>query len=405
MSNLRSLLAEYASQISTGNSVAVRELNKAINDFMDSDFCPTSIQQFIEEHYEWQEKMNYVDDLREQGVLYVGRNDSLETSRRRLGCQECYIFYYSQEGSTRALTGMKELFYQLALLNRIPCIAVDIDIHRELAEREGVPAGPRICLYSNGIYKSMSINSEKQMPKYEPCKEQIELIEKLVEDREISECTKQIMLSFDRADFCPLNPYEDRPQQVGFNTTISAPHMHALTLEFFTDKINFDSKILDVGCGTGYLTTCFAKMIGINGLVIGIDHIPELVEMAIKNIKKHHADLYTSGHIKIVEGDGRNGYLNNAPYDIINVGAAAETVPSELINQLKVGGYLIMPVGPPGDQQFMQYFKESTNKIVEKKLLKVRYVALTSKEAQLGKDQRNNNSGSIYEEFRKLLFR
>jgi len=62
--------------------------------------------------------------------------------------------------------------------------------------------------------------------------------------------------------------------------------------------------------GSGYLTACMAEMVGNSGKVIGIDHIPELVEKSRQNIKRGNADLLESGRVLLVTGDGRQGYAD-----------------------------------------------------------------------------------------------
>ena len=62
--------------------------------------------------------------------------------------------------------------------------------------------------------------------------------------------------------------------------------------------------------GSGYLTACMAEMVGKNGKVVGIDHIPELVEQSKRNMKKGNADLLASGQVVLVTGDGREGFEN-----------------------------------------------------------------------------------------------
>jgi protein-L-isoaspartate(D-aspartate) O-methyltransferase len=120
--------------------------------------------------------------------------------------------------------------------------------------------------------------------------------------------------------------------------------MHASALELLKDHITADSHILDVGSGSGYLTSCFARYHiakfgkSTSGYVVGIEKVPELVEKSVKNIKKDDASLLESGKIVIVEGDGRLGCPEHAPFDVIHVGAAATVAPHELIDQLKPGG-------------------------------------------------------------------
>ena len=75
------------------------------------------------------------------------------------------------------------------------------------------------------------------------------------------------MLSVDRGDFCidSNSAYFDRPQSIGFGATISAPHMHAWALELLKNNLKPGMKCLDIGSGSGYLSTCMAKMVGDQG--------------------------------------------------------------------------------------------------------------------------------------------
>lgn len=74
-------------------------------------------------------------------------------------------------------------------------------------------------------------------------------------------------------------------------------------------------------------------MVGPTGSVVGIDHIKELVDWSASNVKKNHEDLLKSGNVKLVVGDGRQGYTEGGPYHAIHVGAAAPTLPEAVINQ------------------------------------------------------------------------
>ena len=191
------------------------------------------------------------------------------------------------------------------------------------------------------------------------------------------------MKQVDRADFTSSSyAYADSPQSISYNATISAPHMHCHALQYLESYLTPGAHVLDVGFGSGYLTVALSKMIKDSGVVVGIEHIDQLYEFGKKNISKHHKDLLESGKIVLVNGDGRKGCEKYAPYKVIHVGAAADDVPRDLINQLDNGGRMFIPVGT-WDQWINVIDKDKNGKITERRVMGVRYVPLTSKEKQL----------------------
>lgn len=194
----------------------------------------------------------------------------------------------------------------------------------------------------------------------------------------------EAMTKVDRAKYCPSKaPYDDSPAPIGYNATISAPHMHAMALEAVEEKLVDGAKVLDVGSGSGYLTACLAHMVGPSGKVYGLEHIKQLVEQSIANIKNDCANLVETERVVIMQADGRDGLEEHAPFDVIHVGACAGDLPKGLLAQLKVGGRMVLPVVEGVDQVFKCIEKLPNDNIEVKRLALVRYVPLTTAKAQL----------------------
>ena len=144
-------------------------------------------------------------------------------------------------------------------------------------------------------------------------------------------------------------PYADAPQSIGAKMTISAPFVHAAALSAIEHKLKNSNhahcRILDVGCGSGVLVACLARMFESHqsSLVVGIDVVPQLVDLSIANLT---ADgLLPDGEkIVVALGDGWKGVEEFAPFDAIHVGAAADEIPEALVRQLKPEGVLIIPL-------------------------------------------------------------
>lgn len=196
------------------------------------------------------------------------------------------------------------------------------------------------------------------------------------------------MSRVDRAHYCPSeHPYRDSPYSINHGATISAPHMHAYALEALKDKLVEGAKALDVGSGSGYLTACMAHMVGPTGVVYGVEHISQLVEQSQKNIRQDCGHLLDSGRVKIFQADGRAGLEEFAPFDVIHVGASADGLPERLVEQLKEGGRMVLPVQRANQcsQVFEQLDKLPGGKIERVALLDVHYVPLTDLKSQLGR--------------------
>ncbi len=132
--------------------------------------------------------------------------------------------------------------------------------------------------------------------------------------------------------------YVDTPLPIGYGQTISAPHMVAIMCELLDLKEG--DKVLEVGTGCGYHAAVVAEIVGKKGKVISIEYIPELAERARTILQALGYD-----NVEVIVGDGSKGYEKEAPYDKIYVTAAAPDIPKPLVDQLKPGGKIVIPIG------------------------------------------------------------
>ncbi|KAF8591324.1 protein-L-isoaspartate O-methyltransferase [Ramaria rubella] len=134
---------------------------------------------------------------------------------------------------------------------------------------------------------------------------------KLLISARVTAAMKQV----DRANYVldEEDAYHDSPQTISYGATISAPHMHAHAAENLLPFLEPGYKVLDVGSGSGYTCAIFHHLVSPpsaekKGRVVGIDHIPELVEWSVANLKRDNLSLALGKEIEVVVGDGRQGY-------------------------------------------------------------------------------------------------
>ena len=214
-----------------------------------------------------------------------------------------------------------------------------------------------------------------------------ELCEELRRNNEVtSDKVIDCLMKIDRADFAPRNHYQNRAQSIPCNVVISAPHLHGYCLQALENYLIEGSNVLDVGSGSGYFTVAMSKMMNDKGCVVGIEHMKELYDLGKDNISKNHKDLIDNKKIELILGDGRQGYKAKAPYKCIHVGAGSEQIPTELFNQLEIGGRLLIPLGPSGNQYIHFIDKTSETTYNDTKGWSVCYVPLTSRQKQIQGD-------------------
>jgi protein-L-isoaspartate(D-aspartate) O-methyltransferase len=157
--------------------------------------------------------------------------------------------------------------------------------------------------------------------------------------------------------------YEDRALPIGHGQTISQPYIVAAMTELASLKGG--EKVLEIGTGSGYQAAVLAE---IAGSVYSIEIVPELAQEARTRLKRLGYD-----RVKVRTGDGWAGWPEEAPFDAIIVTAAPETVPPPLVEQLKTGGRLVIPVGPREDQKLQRLVKTATG-LKKESVFPVRFV-------------------------------
>lgn len=162
--------------------------------------------------------------------------------------------------------------------------------------------------------------------------------------------------------------YEDRPLGIGYGQTISQPYIVAFMTEHLAPKQS--DRILEVGTGSGYQAAILSKLVAD---VYSIEIVPQLAENAAAVLKKLGL---TNVHTKA--GDGYQGWSEHAPFDGIIVTCAPDHVPNPLVQQLKEGGKMIIPVGDAGDQS-LYLLEKRDGKIERTAVLPVRFVPMTGK--------------------------
>lgn len=187
-----------------------------------------------------------------------------------------------------------------------------------------------------------------------------------LKDERVAEAMKRVprhlFVSVEMVEYA----YDDRPLPIIEGQTISAPHMVAM----MCDAMDFepDNRVLEIGAGTGYHACVVAQIVK---EVYSVERIPHLARMAEENLKKTDC-----GKVKVILGDGSRGLPDEAPYDRIYVTAGAPEVPKPLLEQLKKGGRLLIPLGTRYSQDLMLYEKSKKGVILARSIGACAFVPL-----------------------------
>lgn len=193
-----------------------------------------------------------------------------------------------------------------------------------------------------------------------------------LQGRDITDlATLTAMLNVPRHEFVPesmkVRAYTDGPLPIGNGQTISQPYIVAFMTQAL--QLKADHRVLEIGTGSGYQAAVLAKIVD---SVYTIEIVAELAKTAKKRLKDLGYD-----NVIVKWGDGYHGLPSKAPFDAIMVTAGADSIPQPLIDQLKVGGRMIIPVGPHNGIRQLVLVTKKKNKIIRKNLMPVRFVPFT----------------------------
>jgi protein-L-isoaspartate(D-aspartate) O-methyltransferase len=186
-----------------------------------------------------------------------------------------------------------------------------------------------------------------------------------IKDRRVLE----IMGNLEREKFVPskytADSYGDHPIPIGHDQTISQPYIVALMSELC--EFNGDEKVLEIGSGSGYQA---AILSGLANRVFSIERIKPLADRARKILNELGCD-----NVTVIHNDGYDGFIEEAPFDVILLTAAPEKIPAELINQLSEAGRLVAPVGGSRTQQLIRV-KKICGQIISETITYVTFVPM-----------------------------
>lgn len=186
-----------------------------------------------------------------------------------------------------------------------------------------------------------------------------------------SERVLEVMVRIPREEFVPPDlrdrAYEDGPLPIGFGQTISQPYIVALMTELLEPDPRH--KVLEVGTGCGYQT---AVLSGLVREVYSLEIVEPLAEQAAKTLGQLGLE-----NVHLRAGDGYLGWPEAAPFDAIIVTCAPDHVPQPLVDQLKEGGRLVLPIGQCGGIQKLIRLTKTADGLRQEEVLDVRFVPLT----------------------------
>jgi protein-L-isoaspartate(D-aspartate) O-methyltransferase len=196
------------------------------------------------------------------------------------------------------------------------------------------------------------------------------MVEQQLKPRDIKdERVLAAMAKVPREEFIPVDvrggAYEDGPLPIGYDQTISQPYIVAFMTEQLRPKRS--DRVLEIGSGSGYQAAILSKLVAEVYTIDIVEPLAKTAEAALQRLG------YSNVHIKV--GDGYKGWPEEAPFDAVIVTCAPEKVPQPLVDQLKDGGRMVIPVGERFAQQ-LYLFEKRNAQLKESVTLPVRFVPM-----------------------------
>lgn len=161
--------------------------------------------------------------------------------------------------------------------------------------------------------------------------------------------------------------YADRPLPIGYGQTISQPFIVAFMTEQLKPKKT--DRVLEIGTGSGYQAAVLSALVK---EIYSIEIVEPLAKQAAEVLKRLNYE-----NVKVKAGDGYKGWPEHAPFDAIIVTCAPDHVPQPLVDQLKEGGRMIIPVGKTSGNQELYLLEKEKGEVVRRAVLPVRFVPMT----------------------------
>ena len=188
-----------------------------------------------------------------------------------------------------------------------------------------------------------------------------------VEDENVLDAMRRVERHLFIPDDQVQHAYEDRPVPIGHGQTISQPYIVALMTEIVKPQSDF--RVLEIGAGSGYQAAVLAELVD---HVYTVEIVPPLAEWA-----KERLDLAGYTNVTVRHADGFYGWEEHAPFDAIVVTAAAPHIPPPLLEQLREGGRMIIPVGSRFRTQQLVLVEKEDGAFSTRNILPVRFVPFT----------------------------